>query len=118
MDQGRKLKQAVSSTASALLKEATGDGGEKGGEGIVDLKLIEELIASWPTVPRNVAKRTIEKYGAPAEATPSRLIWSTMAPGFVPFFTATRCLTIFRNHTRMYSSSSSPITCRSRNSTR
>jgi hypothetical protein len=70
-----KLNQAVSPTASGLLKQAIGRRGERASGGIVDPDLVMQVIDDWPAVPRNASQRMIEKYGRPAEATPSRLIW-------------------------------------------
>ncbi len=38
------------------------------------------FVASWPQKPREVAMKTIEKYGPPQEATPTRLIWHNNGP--------------------------------------
>ena len=70
-----QLKQAVSSTASGLLKQAIGRRGERASGGIVNPDLVVQVIDDWPAVPWNAAQRMTEKYGLPAEATPSRLIW-------------------------------------------
>lgn len=38
------------------------------------------FVASWPQTPREVAMKTIAKYGPPQEATPTRLIWHNNGP--------------------------------------
>ncbi len=38
------------------------------------------FVASWPKTPREVAMKTMEKYGPPQEATPTRLIWHNNGP--------------------------------------
>jgi hypothetical protein len=43
-------------------------------------KNISQLIRDWPEKPQEVAKKTIEKYGQPDEATPSLLIWNNNGP--------------------------------------
>jgi hypothetical protein len=65
-----QLKQAVSSTASGLLKQAIGRRGERASGGIVNPDLVVQVIDDWPAVPWNAAQRMTEKYGLPAEATP------------------------------------------------
>jgi hypothetical protein len=39
-----------------------------------------QIIESWPKTAKFTAKTMIEKYGAPAEATPTRLIWFNNGP--------------------------------------
>ena len=41
----------------------------------VDLANVEMILDSWGAMPRRAAEKTIEKYGLPNEAIPSRLIW-------------------------------------------
>ncbi len=38
------------------------------------------FVASWPKTPREVAMKTMQKYGPPQEATPTRLIWHNNGP--------------------------------------
>ena len=76
----RLKEMAVTSTAHAVGVEVTGRGGEKATAGSVDLPAIEQILAGWGETPQKVARRTIEKYGPPNEATPSRLIWFDNAP--------------------------------------
>ncbi len=40
----------------------------------------ESTIASWPTTPKEVAMKTIQKYGQPNEVTPTMLIWHDNGP--------------------------------------
>jgi pimeloyl-ACP methyl ester carboxylesterase len=42
--------------------------------------VVEQLIAGWGATPKKVVHTTIEKYGPPNEATPSRLIWFNTGP--------------------------------------
>lgn len=74
------MKQAVQGTASALKTEAAGGGGEQATETIMDGAYVEAVLARWPEIPEKAARRTIEKYGLPNEATPSRLIWFNNGP--------------------------------------
>ena len=41
---------------------------------------VEEILASWPAKPQEVAKQMITKYGPPQEVTPVRLIWHYNGP--------------------------------------
>lgn len=41
---------------------------------------VSQIIESWPSTAKFAAKTTIEKYGPPAEATPTRLIWFNNGP--------------------------------------
>jgi hypothetical protein len=41
---------------------------------------VDEIVAAWPDVPREVARTVMEKYGPPQEGTPSRLIWFGNGP--------------------------------------
>lgn len=40
----------------------------------------ESAIAGWPATPKEVAMKTIAKYGQPNEATPSMLVWHDNGP--------------------------------------
>lgn len=76
-----RIKEMMfTSTAHAVGVELTGQGGEKATSGTVDLTVVGQILSSWNETPREVARRTIAKYGAPNEATPSRLIWFENRP--------------------------------------
>jgi hypothetical protein len=75
-----RMKQAMKSTAHAVGKEIAGGGGEQATAGVVDLSAVERLIADWSDIPKKAARTTIERYGPPNEATPSRLIWFNTGP--------------------------------------
>ena len=80
MDTSERMKQAVQGTVSAVSKEVSGRGGEKPTAGAVDATIVENILAAWGDIPKKVARRTIERYGLPNEATPSRLIWFENGP--------------------------------------
>jgi hypothetical protein len=80
MKGSERIKQGMVGTGSAIKKELTGTGGERGSKGLVEPVTLEALIDQWPTVPRNAADKMIERYGPPEEATPSRLIWFNNGP--------------------------------------
>jgi hypothetical protein len=44
------------------------------------METVDQIVAAWPETPMEVAQTVIEKYGAPHEATPSRLTWFNNAP--------------------------------------
>lgn len=46
----------------------------------VDEATTTKIIESWPETAQKSAKQTIEKYGQPQEATPTRLIWFNNGP--------------------------------------
>jgi hypothetical protein len=41
---------------------------------------VDDILRSWPEKPQEVARKVIAKYGQPAEAVPSRLIWYNTGP--------------------------------------
>ncbi len=55
-------------------------GGEVGTQGVVDWASVEAIIAAWPATPQKVARTTIDKYGPPNEATPTKLFWYRNGP--------------------------------------
>lgn len=46
----------------------------------VAMEMVEDIVANWPDVSREVAQTVMDKYGPPHEAIPSRLIWFENAP--------------------------------------
>ncbi len=53
---------------------------EHGARRRVDLANVESLIESWPEAPKTIARKMIEQYGAPNEATPTKLFWYRNGP--------------------------------------
>ncbi|MFN2438871.1 MAG: hypothetical protein ABR503_06695 [Chitinophagaceae bacterium] len=80
MEPKERLSTAATAMGSALSKEASGSGGEKPTEGVVDVEVVKNLIEGWNALPKKAANQTIEKYGPPNEATTSRLIWYNTGP--------------------------------------
>ena len=76
----RIKEMAVKSTAHAVGVEMSGSGGERATLGAVDLTAVEQILSGWGETPQKVAHRTIDEYGPPNEATPSRLIWFNNGP--------------------------------------
>jgi hypothetical protein len=75
-----RVKRATVGTMSALRKELTRRGGEAATASAMDLSVVESIIGDWGAVPEKAARDMIERYGAPNEATPSRLIWFNNGP--------------------------------------
>jgi hypothetical protein len=46
----------------------------------VGKEAVEKLIADWPAKPKEVAKKMVEQYGQPNEATPTHLVWLKNGP--------------------------------------
>lgn len=80
MDTSERMKQAVQGTARALGKELAGTGGEQPTHTQIDLQTVDIVLSTWGDLPKKVARRVIERYGPPHEATPSRLIWFENGP--------------------------------------
>ena len=77
---GERMGQGMAGTASAMQKQMASAGGERPTPGTVDQATVDRLISDWGNIPRNVARKTLERYGPPNEATPSRLIWFENGP--------------------------------------
>ena len=75
-----RLKLATTAMVSNQKLHATGNGGDKGSIGLIDLEDAKNIIEEWPATPKMAAENTINFYGAPNEATPSRLIWYNNGP--------------------------------------
>lgn len=80
MKPGERVKQAAAGTVDAVQKEIAGKVGEVATQAVVDRDSIDAILSTWDAIPQKVAKRTIEKYGPPNEATASRLIWYETGP--------------------------------------
>jgi hypothetical protein len=50
------------------------------GTGQVDLATVTRILSTWPTVSKQAATTTINKYGLPNEASATRLIWHNNGP--------------------------------------
>jgi hypothetical protein len=80
MDTSERMKQAVQGTVRALAKEMTGTGGERPTPGTVDQETVDLVLNTWGDIPQKAARRMVERYGLPNEATPSRMIWFDNGP--------------------------------------
>jgi hypothetical protein len=79
LEQGEKLKTAVTAMASDLMVQTFG-GAEKTTDTVVNLDMVESIINDWNAMSKNQANQTIKQYGPPNEATKSRLIWYNNGP--------------------------------------
>lgn len=75
-----RMKEGMKSTVHALGVEMKGGGGEQPTPTLVELSAVEPIISSWGETPQKVARKMLDKYGPPNEATPSRLIWFDNGP--------------------------------------
>ncbi|WP_156290164.1 hypothetical protein [Oceanobacillus salinisoli] len=79
MKQEEKLKTAAISMASDI-KVQTFGGAEKTTETVADMEMVQTIINNWNAMSKKSAELTIEQYGPPNEAIPSRLIWYNNGP--------------------------------------
>jgi uncharacterized protein with HEPN domain len=79
MKQGEKWKTAAISLASDI-KVQTFGGAEKITQTVEDMEMVQTIIKDWNTMSKKSANLTIEQYGSPNEAIPSRLIWYNNGP--------------------------------------
>ena len=75
-----RLKLATTAMVSNQKLHATGNGGDKGSTGLIDLEDAKNIIEEWPAYSKMAAENTIKFYGPPNEATPSCLIWNNNGP--------------------------------------
>lgn len=65
---------------SAAKSQTAGGAEENPAPSVVNAQTVEAIIADWPKMAKSAANETIEKYGQPNEAIPSRLIWYNNGP--------------------------------------
>ncbi|WP_426060074.1 hypothetical protein [Hymenobacter sp. B1770] len=75
-----RLATAATGMMSAVKTQTVGEKGEQPTHTIVDSTTVKSYTESWPAMAKKSAEQTIEKYGLPNEALPSRLIWYNNAP--------------------------------------
>ncbi len=74
---------AVLANATADAKELTAAGEHetnRGAQSSVAADQVEQLIADWPEAAKLGVKQMVAQYGAPNEATPTRMLWFDRAP--------------------------------------
>jgi hypothetical protein len=65
---------------SAIKTQSVGEAGEQPTPTYVDVNTVKAYLADWPAMSTKSANQTIEKYGPPNEAIPSRMIWYNNGP--------------------------------------
>jgi hypothetical protein len=71
----------ASAQADALKHKVQGEHEtEHGARHTVPLSQVEAMIESWPSAPKTAARQMLEQYGAPNEATPTKLFWYHNGP--------------------------------------
>lgn len=75
MKEKTKLKTASLAMGSAIKAKLNKKAANQVTTSRVDEASVEMIVDSWGAMPKRAAEQTIEKYGLPNEAIPSRLIW-------------------------------------------
>ena len=78
---GERVATLVGATTDAMKHKAQGEHEtQHGASHRVPLAEAERIIAAWPDAPKKGARQRIEQYGAPNEATPTKLFWYHAGP--------------------------------------
>ncbi|WP_170007228.1 hypothetical protein [Bacillus fonticola] len=80
MEPEERWKTAAIAMASDVKVQMLGDSGEKATPYVVDRNTVQSIISDWPAMSKKSAVLTMEQYGRPNEAVPSRLIWYSNGP--------------------------------------
>ncbi len=81
IDTGERMATLARATGDATKHRARGEHEtEEGARYTVASAEVEALIASWPEAPQTAARQLLEQYGAPNEATPTKLFWYRNGP--------------------------------------
>ncbi len=81
IDTGERLAGLASATADAARHKARSEHETADGAGhSVDPAQVEAVIGTWPEAPKMAARQMVEQYGAPNEATPTKLFWYRNGP--------------------------------------
>ncbi len=81
MDTSERMATLARAAADATKRKVRGEHETEGGtRHTVDLAQVEALIESWPEAPKQAARQMLEQYGAPNEATPTKLFWYRNGP--------------------------------------
>ncbi len=81
METGERMGTLIGASADAMKHKARGEHEtEEGARHVVDRAQVEALIKSWPEAPKMGARQMMEQYGAPNEATPTKLFWYNNGP--------------------------------------
>jgi hypothetical protein len=78
---GERMATIAGAAANAMKHKAAGEHEtERGAHHMVAQSEVEALIADWPDAPQKGARQMLEQYGAPNEATPTKLFWYHRGP--------------------------------------
>ncbi len=81
IDTGERMATLARATGDATKHQARGEHEtEEGARYTVDPAEVEALIARWPEAPQTAARQLLGQYGAPNEATPTKLFWYRNGP--------------------------------------
>jgi hypothetical protein len=80
MEPSERIKTLIESKASHMQERLQGGQKQAGSDVQADPSLVQKVLRDWPSPPREVAEKIIDKYGLPNEATYSRLIWYNNGP--------------------------------------
>lgn len=71
---------ATSQTSARRLQGEGSGASELGQEQRVPLAQAQAIVEEWPEAPKKAAEKILEHYGAPNEATPTKLLWYRTGP--------------------------------------
>ena len=81
IDTGERMATLAAAKADAIIHKLRGEHEtEEGTRYSADPAEVETLIDSRPNAPKMVARKLLEQYGAPNEATPTKLFWYHNGP--------------------------------------
>jgi hypothetical protein len=81
VETSERMATIARASANAMKHEAQGEHEtEEGARYTVPRSEVEAIIASWPEAPKEGARQTLEQYGPPNEATPTKLFWYHNGP--------------------------------------
>jgi hypothetical protein len=81
LDTGQRLTMTGRAVVDGIAHEVSGEHETEQGAGhVVPMADVERIIEGWPEAQKNIARQMLEKYGAPNEATPTKLFWYRNGP--------------------------------------
>jgi hypothetical protein len=81
LNTGERLVMTGRAVADGIAYEARREHEtEEGSRHTVAIAEVERIIDGWPDAQKNIARQMLEKYGAPNEATPTKLFWYRNGP--------------------------------------
>jgi hypothetical protein len=78
---GERVKELATAMANAMMHKSRGQHEtEEGAAFSLEPAAVEELIEEWPNAPKLAARKMMEQYGPPNEATATKLFWYRNGP--------------------------------------